>query len=287
MSQGDLFVGEKPNTTQADNDQALLAKLFANSRLYHTSSQYKEFLDFVIRLRNVAPFNAMLLQIQKPGLRFVASQYDWLHTYNRIVTEGSRPLLIMRPFGPVALVYDIEDTDGEKLPEDVERAFRATGTMSEETLAILLRRLESKRIYAKSLPWGEGKAGLIRALKRSLNKKEKSRYEVQLNANHSPTVKFSTLVHELAHLYLGHLGNDVCLKIRDRSDRSHEEEEIEAESAAYMVCHRQGIKPNSENYLSNFLSGNTHVISPDAYAICKAAGSVEAALGIGSKMRFG
>jgi hypothetical protein len=92
---------------------------------------YKALLDFVVRLRNnFAPFNPMLLQLQKPGLRFAASEHDWNNTFNRTIREGARPLIILWPFGPIALVYDIVDTEGDPLPEDVTQAFRAAGSDS-------------------------------------------------------------------------------------------------------------------------------------------------------------
>jgi hypothetical protein len=57
--------------------------LLSDSRLYTKSKDYKDLLDFVIRLRNFAPFNAMLLQVQKPGLSYAASAYDWRERFGR------------------------------------------------------------------------------------------------------------------------------------------------------------------------------------------------------------
>ena len=51
---------------EAEEARSLLDKLLTDSRLYTKSEDYKNLLDFVTRLRNFAPFNAMLLQIQKP-----------------------------------------------------------------------------------------------------------------------------------------------------------------------------------------------------------------------------
>jgi hypothetical protein len=90
-----------------------------NSRLYQTTADYKALLDFVVRLRNFAPFNAMLLQVQKPGLTHAASAADWWGKFGRKPKDGARPLLILWPFGPVALVYDVMDTEGKELPQDV------------------------------------------------------------------------------------------------------------------------------------------------------------------------
>jgi hypothetical protein len=56
--------------------RSLLDQLLTDSRLYTRSKDYKDLLDFVARMRNFAPFNAMLLQVQKPGLGFAPSAYD-------------------------------------------------------------------------------------------------------------------------------------------------------------------------------------------------------------------
>ena len=71
MMQSDLFVDDPEDT------HSLLTQLLEKSRLYKSSKDFKELLDFTVRLRNFAPFNAMLLQIQKPGVMHAATAYDW------------------------------------------------------------------------------------------------------------------------------------------------------------------------------------------------------------------
>lgn len=110
---------KQQNLFETETTRSLLDQLLRDSRLYTKSKDYQDLLDFVIRLRNFAPFNAMLLQVQKPGLRYAASANDW--RFGRVLTEGARPLLILRPFGPVALVYDVMDTEGEDLPQEGQR----------------------------------------------------------------------------------------------------------------------------------------------------------------------
>src|SRR5713101_6019755 len=114
--------------------RSLLDQLLADSQLYTQSKDYKELLDFVVRLRNFAPFNAMLLQVQKPGLSYAASALDWRERFRRTPKESARPLLILWPFGPVALVYDVLDTEGKPLPEDVA-SFFAHGSIDEKRIA--------------------------------------------------------------------------------------------------------------------------------------------------------
>jgi len=82
---------KQPDLFETDAARSLLDQLLVKSRLYKQSSDYKKLLDFVVRLRQFAPFNAMLLQIQKPGLSYAASEEDWRARYGRFVTEGAHP----------------------------------------------------------------------------------------------------------------------------------------------------------------------------------------------------
>src|ERR1039457_3187726 len=128
--QVDLF----GDSQEVDSTRALLDQLFVDSRLYTKSQDYKDLLDFVVRLPNFAPFNAMLLQVQKPGLKFAASAHDWELRFGRRPKPKARPLLILWPFGPVALVYVELDTEGRDLPRDV-RSFYAEGPINSRRIA--------------------------------------------------------------------------------------------------------------------------------------------------------
>jgi hypothetical protein len=64
--------GAEEDLFEVEATRGLLDTLLTQSRLYYTSADYMALLDFVVRLRNFAPFNAMLLHIQKPGIRYAA-----------------------------------------------------------------------------------------------------------------------------------------------------------------------------------------------------------------------
>jgi len=259
--------------------RSLLDQLLADSRLYTKSKDYKALLDFVVRLRNFAPFNAMLLQVQKPGLSYAASARDWRDRFGRRPKEGARPLLILWPFGPVALVYDVLDTVGQPLPEDVA-SFPARGDIEEAELKSFELLLRKKNIDCISVDVGDKKAGLIYVLQRASDEKKATQYRIHINRNHKPAVKFTTLAHELGHLCLGHLGPDKKLKLPERPALNHSQQELEAESVAYLVCERYGVKSKSQTYLSNFVDANTTIDQIDVYQVMRAAGQVEALLGI-------
>src|SRR2546422_6257935 len=238
--------------------RSLLDQLLADSRLYTQSKDYKELLDFVVRLRNFAPFNAMLLQVQKPGLSYAASARDWRERFGRTPKEGARPLLILWPFGPVALVYDVLDTAGKPLPEDVA-SFFAHGRMDAHQIAAFMSRMSKKGIKWCWVDAGDQKAGSIRVLKRAANDKEATQYRMHINRNHEPAVQFASLAHELGHLFLGHLGPDRVLSIPQRGIGSNAQRELEAESIAFMVCARNGVTSKSGTYLVNYIKGHTTI----------------------------
>jgi hypothetical protein len=75
-------------------------------------------------------------------------------------------------------------------------------------------------------------------------------FELLLNSNLSAETRYGTLVHELAHLYCGHLGTPNDRWWPDRRNFSHVVREFEAESVSYLVCARLGIETASDAYLA-------------------------------------
>lgn len=259
--------------------RSLLDQLLTDSRLYTQSKDYMELLDFVVRLRNFAPFNAMLLQVQKPGLSYAASARDWRERFGRTPKEGARPLLILWPFGPVALVYDVLDTEGDDLPQDVA-SFFARGPIDATQLKSFQVLIAKKNIQWCWVDAGDRNAGSICVVHRASDDKDTTRYRMHLNRNHAAAVQFATLSHELGHLFLGHLGPDKKLKVPERPRMTHAQQELEAESVAYLVCARNGVASKSQTYLSTFVKQNTTVDHIDLYQIMRAAGQVETLLGL-------
>ena len=84
---------------------------------------------------------------------------------------------------------------------------------------------------------------------------------VRFNPNHAPSVQFQTLVHEYAHVLLGHLGpidSDTPEQkwdpeTRKRTRLPREIQELEAESVAHIVCMSFGVYGNSAEYLRNYV----------------------------------
>src|SRR5574344_1940488 len=57
-------------------------ELFQSVQEFATSARFKELLDFTAHFKQYAPYNAMLIYIQRPGARFVLPP-RWWERYNR------------------------------------------------------------------------------------------------------------------------------------------------------------------------------------------------------------
>jgi hypothetical protein len=223
--------------------------------------------------------------VQKPGLTYAASARDWRDRFGRTPKEGARPLLILWPFGPVALVYDVLDTEGDELPQDVA-SFFAQGPIDRAGLVSFTTRMHKRGIECHSIDAGDAKAGSIRVVKRGATDKDTTLYRMHVNRNHVTNVQFATLAHELGHLFLGHLGPDKVLNVPARRSMGHRQIELEAESVSFLVCARNGVTSKAEAYLAAYVERNTTIEEVDLYQIMRSAGQVEGVLGLTAKAKY-
>jgi hypothetical protein len=275
----------KNTGNREEDERSLLDQLLEDSRLYKSSQDYLNLLEFIARMRNFAPFNALLLQIQKPGLHFAASRHDWRKRFHAEVKEDARPLLILWPFGPVALVYDVVDLVSGNIPVDAQ-SFVAKGPMTDDRITTFIERMKSKDIAVSITDAGDRNAGSIQMTKLPKDEKTRGCYKMKINGNHTPDVRFVTIAHELAHLFLGHLGEDKKWGIKERLRCTHTQRELEAESVAFLVAKRNGVKSRSETYLANYVRENPTMEDLDFYQMTRAAGQIETLLGIAAHTRF-
>ena len=101
------------------------------------------------------------------------------------------------------------------------------------------------------------------------------RYNILLNSKMSRESKYATIVHELAHLYCGHIGTPNAKWWPNRIGVDSSIAEFEAESVSYLVCARKRITTPSASYLSGYLSANTEVPNISLECVLKAAGLIE------------
>jgi hypothetical protein len=101
------------------------------------------------------------------------------------------------------------------------------------------------------------------------------RYALILNSNLSIESRYATLVHELAHLYCGHLGTPDPKLWPDRRGLGLTVREFEAESVCYLVCERAGLSSTSSEYLAGYLKDNEEIPAISFDRVMKAGGLIE------------
>jgi hypothetical protein len=256
---------------EGNEKRALIDELISETRLYSSAQALKELFEFTAQLREIAPFNAMLLHIQKPGVSHVATSRDWMARFGCRPKPHARPLVVLRNFGPVDFVYDILDVEGGQIPE-VAHSFPTAGTIPDGWIQSVKTPLARQAIYLELIDEGDLRAGRVWASKEQSQENQLRRFEVRVNRNHGGSTQFVSLVHELAHLFLGHCGADVKRKVRGRETASEALREVEAESVAWIVARRSGVRPRSDAYLDRYQGSFDEM---DLHAVMTAAGRIE------------
>lgn len=259
---------------------------------YRNTKDFKEMLEFIGRFKWLAPYNAMLVQMQLPGARLVLNGKTWAN-YNRRPKKNARRLITLMNFGPIQCMFEYADTEHipgtieieeEKIFEKWDKMLMNTsGNPQEDEFNNLIYNLGQLGIYVDTgfeavntyggylshFSHGE----VIFHISDSVIGKTNSAFIISINSKANKASQFHTLCHELGHLFCRHL-------YYDRSKERHltiEQREFEAETVAWLVCKRRGIHNPSEAYLSTYASsGNIPVCSTDI--ILKAVTKIESLL---------
>ena len=288
----DLF--GNPLTAPIDEDatRRALDELFRLTHQYSSTKGYEGLLRFIRRFRFYAPYNAMLIHVQMPGAKFVAPPHRWLYEYGQRIKPGAHPLVILQPMGPVMFVFDVSDTeplpDSPPLPREVVSPFDVCGGKVGRQLEQTIENAKRDGIRVTFCNAGSQKAGQIGAgtntawlevVVRLYPKRETVRvpvrYELLLSASLSREAQYATLVHELAHLYCGHLGTPNEKWWPNRSSGNENEREFEAESVCYLVCGRAGIDNASDKYLAGYIEQDRWVPEISLDCVMSASGLIE------------
>jgi hypothetical protein len=275
-------------------DEAIrvLDELVHDARMYRSGRAFRELLEFAGRFRFYSPFNAMLVRLQLQGATFVAPARRWREKYGRAVRPEARPIVILRPRGPVMIVFDVSDTvpvDGEALPlpPEVVRPFEISRLPDVEAIMARTERNALRDgVRVTRAPAGSQQAGRIEtasgpALQLAVRRGNATevvlvpqRYVACLNADHDASLQFATLVHELAHLYCGHLGTPDERWWPSRTRLDHATEEFEAEAVSFIVAKRIDDGVTFPPYLAHLLDGDE--LPPFSLdRIVKVAGDIE------------
>jgi hypothetical protein len=265
-------------STQGTNKHGPLDELFSATIAYRRSESYLALLKFISRFPKYAPYNCFLLHMQNPEISYVATRDQWWYRFGRLVKDDARPLLILVPMGPVAFVYDLAATVGERLPRELERPFETLGEMPRMVLDLSVGNSRVRdRIAVVYKDFSLLHAGTA---KRNDNGSEMigqqpAKRIIELNSQLTAMEQYSTLVHELAHIHCGHVGGDPAGWWPDRRRLTVEQMEFEAESVSYLVCQRLRLKTTSAQYLAGYAGKHEEIPAISVETVLKATTYIE------------
>jgi len=188
--------------------------------------------------------------MQNSGVQIVLPAARWAK-YGRTVKYQSRPLVILMPFGPVSFVYDIADTEGKPIPDHLINLFTTAGEFNPLIYNRIIMNCSKENILLREEVMHKSSAGFA--------KHKNGIFSITINSSYSVNEKYSTLIHELAHIFCGHLGVNEQSWWKNRESIDTTIAEIEAESISFLVCKRIGLETTSEAYLSNYISKHSQI----------------------------
>jgi hypothetical protein len=249
---------------------------FRNSRIL------VELLEFIARFPNYSPFNGLLLYVQNPSATYVATARNWLQKFKRQPKYDARPLLILTPRGPILFVFDINDTEGVPVPSALLKS-RATGNQIPAKVYSNTQHncaLHGIAVFETS---GENTAAgtasritpALRKQFKDFDLKKDTSYLILVDKSQPLEDKYSSLVHELGHIFCGHLGIDSHAWWPERENSNINAEELEADAVAYLVCRRLGRQARSAKHIAHYIEKDRQLPVISLNAVLQAANYTE------------
>ncbi len=274
----DQELGSSKN--QTSDKIGALDELFRSTLVYRRSKAYFDLMNFIGRLPRYAPFNCFLLHMQNPNLSYVATPFQWWSDFERKIKPESRPMVILVPFGPVSFVYDLADTEGKRLPRELEHPYETWGGHVPETVWDRTHRNceERDRIAIVTKEFSPLKAGAATSNHSAVTvggRDLPAKRIVQLNSKHTRDEQYATLAHELAHVHCGHVGGDPDGWWPDRRQVGLQKMEFEAESVSFLVCSRLRLKTTAAEYLAWYTGKNETIPDISLETVLKVSGYIE------------
>ncbi|MHB1785643.1 MAG: ArdC-like ssDNA-binding domain-containing protein [Acidimicrobiales bacterium] len=238
-----------------NNRPELLDKLAEGIANLATSDDWRRYLDCQSRFHRYSFNNVLLIAAQRHEASQVAGFNAW-RKLNRIVRKGEKAIWILAPmvhkntaakdgdddrvirgFKYVA-VFDISQTDGEELPSVCSK-LSGDGSAGCYLQLVSAARCIGFYVEDAELP-GSVNGDCAFDLHR-----------IRVEVTNAPAQRVKTLAHEIAHAMLHEHERDRALA------------ELEAESAAYVVCQSLGLDTSdySFGYVATWAGGSEQAIT--------------------------
>jgi hypothetical protein len=271
-------------STQKINQEKISAidELMQRSLKYRKSDEFLKFFNFIRKFDHYSYYNNMLVYLQNENVTFFGGTSYWKKKWDRTVKQDAKAYIILSPMGPTMLVYDVKETEGVLTPDEFmkkglgKKPFEVTGYLPDKIWKRTINATLKYKIRIVYKPLSYFKGGHVTTICKGGD------IEICLKEDATTTEKFPVLIHELAHLLLGHTGHKVLMHPNEKKSIKLPERlcpkptmELEAETLSYLVCHRLGLETQAAEYIAGYFSGED-VINKFSYEmVIKAADWIE------------
>jgi hypothetical protein len=257
-------------------------EVFAATARFRNSRDFMELMRFIARFPNYSAFNGWLLYLQNPSATYVATARTWAQKYNRQPRRDAKPLIILAPMAPILFLFDIQDTEGTPLPSALLRPQEIDDQQLGKFYATTLHNAAIHGIAVYETAFNSDEIDTVSRITPALRKKYRN-FELPKDTSYLILIddtlplagRYASLSHELGHIFSSHLGINRHAWWPERGDLNIWGEEIEADSVAYLVCRRRGLKANAENYLLQFSEKHQEIAPFSMNAVIQAANYIE------------
>ena len=238
-------------------------EVFAASTRFRDSRKVMELLRFIARFPGYSAFNGLLLYTQNSSATYVATARGWMQKFGRQPKFDARPIVILAPMAPILFVFDIQDTEGDPV---LSSLLRPRGTQNQLLGKVYLNTqhncaVHGIAVYETTMEPGTADTAsritpALRKQFQDLDLQKDTSYLILIDQTQTLADKYSSLTHELGHIFCGHLGIDRHAWWSEREDLNIHGEEIEADATAYLICERLGLQASSAQHLANYMEKN-------------------------------
>lgn len=257
-------------------------EVFAALERFRSSRDFMELVRFIARFPNYSTFNGLLLYLQNPLATYVATARTWAQKYNRQPKRDPKPLVILAPMAPILFLFDIQDTEGSPVPSTLLRPHEIDDQQLRKFYTTTLHNAAVHGISVYETASNSAEIDTVSRITPALRKKYQdlnlprdTSYLIFIDKTLALADRYAFLAHELGHIFCSHLGIDRHAWWPERGDLNIRGEEIEADSVAYLVCRRSGLRANSEHYLLQFSETHQEVPLFSINAVIQAVSYIE------------
>jgi hypothetical protein len=264
-----------------DDEFNSVNELFRRAINLKNTGQFAKLWYFLAKMRHYSIYNTSLVYAQNDGVTFFGSAAYWKKNFQRTINEDARVYIMIAPMHPVLYAYDVYDTSGVLTPDEFVRQGVGFETLDKD-------KLFNKEIFYRALNnvkgWGIpviikpqyiAKGGHITTI-------FAGKLEIVINERRELIEQFQVLIHELAHLLLGHTRHGILVHhINNQKNTllnrkvSRELQELEAETVNYLISTRLGLNTMSAEYLSGYIKNEEMLKKFNYDLVIKTANKVE------------